>query len=163
MSKKASMVPPPIVKRRLKKILKALVSPAERNFDDKVKRLTNREIIPVWERKKKSDSIFYSINREHPFIKEFLEKLDQFYIDKFERILYLIDFGVPVEGIYADFSDDKNINEIETNALNDLITLAREMIHYISRQDNINEKQAKLSISTSEPFRSNWAEIEEHL
>ena len=132
-------MPPPIVKRRLKKILKALVSPAERNFDDKVKRLTNREIIPVWERKKKSDSIFYSINREHPFIKEFLEKLDQFYIDKFERILYLIDFGVPVEGIYADFSDDKNINEIETNALNDLITLAREMIHYISRQDNINE------------------------
>ena len=97
------------------------------------------------------------------FIKEFLEKLDQFYIDKFERILYLIDFGVPVEGIYADFSDDKNINEIETNALNDLITLAREMIYYISRQDNINEKQAKLSISTSEPFRSNWAEIEEHL
>tara|TARA_B000000532_G_scaffold214242_1_gene185199 strand:+ start:269 stop:1690 length:1422 start_codon:yes stop_codon:yes gene_type:complete len=161
--KKSSAVPPPIVKRRLKKILKALVSPAERNFDDKVKRLTNREIIPVWERKKKSDSIFYSINREHPFIKEFLEKLDQFYIDKFERILYLIDFGVPVEGIYADFSDDKNINEIETNALNDLITLAREMIHYISRQDNINEKQAKLSISTSEPFRSNWAEIEEHL
>ena len=108
--KKSSAVPPPIVKRRLKKILKALVSPAERNFDDKVKRLTNREIIPVWERKKKSDSIFYSINREHPFIKEFLEKLDQFYIDKFERILYLIDFGVPVEGIYADFSDDKNIN-----------------------------------------------------
>ena len=41
--------------------------------------------------------------------------------------------------------------------------LVIEMIHYISRQDNINEKQAKLSISTSEPFRSNWAEIEEHL
>ena len=55
---------------KLKKILNELVSPAERNFNDKAKRLTNREIIPVWQRAKKNDGIFYSVNRNHPLITE---------------------------------------------------------------------------------------------
>ncbi len=161
--KKSSAVPPPLVKRRLKKILRALVSPAERNFDDKVKRLTNREVVPVWERKRKNNSIFYSINRNHPLIDDLVKKLDENALKKLERVLYLIDCGVPVDGIYADYSDDKNINEIESKEIDNLIQLGKEMIFYISSKDKISENQAKLSISTSEPFRSNWALLEEHL
>ena len=48
--KKSSAVPPPVVKRRLKKILRSLLSPAERNFNNQARRLTNREINPIWER-----------------------------------------------------------------------------------------------------------------
>ena len=56
-----------------------------------------------------------------PFCKSYFH-LDQFYIDKFERILYLIDFGVPVEGIYADFSKQR----ITDAVLSALINLAEE-------------------------------------
>ena len=161
--KKSSAVPPPLVRRRLKKILNALVSPAERNFNDKAKRLTNREIIPVWQRSKKNDGIYYSVNRNHPLIQELISKMNNSSLEIFQKVLFLVDNGLPSEGIYADFSDDKYINEIEKSELDYLIKLASEMINLISQKDNFDFERAKLSLRSSEPFKSNWEIIESKL
>ena len=161
--KKSSAVPPPLVKRRLRKILNALVSPAERNFNDKAKRLTNREMIPIWQRAKKNDAIFYLVNRNHPLIKEFTANLNDSLFSIFEKVLFLIDNGLPSEGIYADFSDDKDINEIDKNELDFLIQLSQEMINLLSKKDDFDIERAKLSLRSSEPFKSNWENIEEKL
>ena len=161
--KKSSAVPPPLVRRRLRKILNALVSPAERNFNDKAKRLTNREMIPIWQRAKKNDAIFYLVNRNHPLIKEFTANLNDSLFSIFEKVLFLIDNGLPSEGIYADFSDDKDINEIDKNELDFLIQLSQEMINLLSKKDDFDIERAKLSLRSSEPFKSNWENIEEKL
>ena len=161
--KKSSAVPPPLVRRRLRKILNALVSPAERNFNDKAKRLTNREMIPIWQRAKKNDAIFYLVNRNHPLIKEFTANLNDSLFRIFEKVLFLIDNGLPSEGIYADFSDDKDINEIDKNELDFLIQLSQEMINLLSKKDDFDIERAKLSLRSSEPFKSNWENIEEKL
>ena len=161
--KKSSAVPPPLVKRRLRKILNALVSPAERNFNDKAKRLTNREMIPIWQRAKKNTSIFYLVNRSHPLIKEFAAHLDDSSFDVFQKVLFLIDNGLPSEGIYADFSDDKDINEIDKTELEFLIQLSQEMINLLSNKDDFDFERAKLSLRSSEPFKSNWDIIESKL
>ena len=46
--------------------------------------------------------------------------------DIFQKVLFLVDNGLPSEGIYADFSDDKYINEIEKSELDYLIKLAQK-------------------------------------
>ena len=161
--KKSSAVPPPLVKRRLKKILRSLLSPAERNFNDKARRLTNREINPIWERTTKENGITYQINRNHPLIKNFLEEVSPKSRLDFEKVFFLIDNGLPSEGIYADFSDDKNINEIDKSEIEYLIKLSLDMIDLLAKNENIDRDAAKLSLSTTEPFKSNWEFIEESI
>jgi len=161
--KKSSAVPPPVVKRRLKKILRSLLSPAERNFNNQARRLTNREINPIWERAIKDRGITYQINRNHPLIKDCLEKLDESLYENFQKIFFLIDNGLPSEGIYADFSDDKNINEIEKSELDYLIKLSSEMIDLLSQKEDFDRDRAKMSLRTDEPFKKYWEFIEEKI
>ena len=161
--KKSSAVPPPVVKRRLKKILRSLLSPAERNFNNQARRLTNREINPIWERAIKDRGITYQINRNHPLIKDCLEKLDESLYENFQKIFFLIDNGLPSEGIYADYSDDKNINEIEKSDLDYLIKLSSEMINLLSQKEDFDRERAKMSLRTDEPFKKYWEFIEEKI
>ena len=161
--KKSSAVPPPVVKRRLKKILRSLLSPAERNFNSQARRLANREINPIWERTIKDKGINYQINRKHPLIKDLLDKLDKSLFENFQKIFFLIDNGLPTEGIYADFSDDKNINEIEQSELDYLIKLSSEMINLLSQKKDFDKDRAKMSLRTDEPFKTYWEFIEEKI
>ncbi len=161
--KKSSAVPPPLVKRRLKKILRSLVSPAERNFNDKARRLTNREINPIWQRTTKDNGITYQINRNHPLVKKFSEELGPKLVLDFEKVFFLIDNGLPSEGIYADFSDDKNINEIDKSEIEYLIKLSLDMIDLLAKNENIDRDRAKITLSTTEPFKTNWEYIEEKI
>ena len=112
---------------------------------------------------KKNDAIFYLVNRNHPLIKEFTANLNDSLFSIFEKVLFLIDNGLPSEGIYADFSDDKDINEIDKNELDFLIQLSQEMINLLSKKDDFDIERAKLSLRSSEPFKSNWENIEEKL
>ena len=115
------------------------------------------------ERAKKNDGIYYSVNRNHPLIQELISKMNNSSFDIFQKVLFLVDNGLPSEGIYADFSDDKYINEIEKSELDYLIKLASEMINLISQKDNFDFERAKLSLRSSEPFKSNWEIIESKL
>ena len=81
----------------------------------------------------------------------------------FEKVFFLIDNGLPSEGIYADFSDDKNINEIDKSELEYLIKLSLDMIDLLAKNENIDRDRAKISLSTTEPFKTNWEFIEEKI
>ena len=79
----------------------------------------------------------------------------------FEKVFFLIDNGLPSEGIYADFSDDKNINEIDKSEIEYLIKLSLDMIDLLAKNENIDRDRAKITLSTTEPFKTNWEYIEE--
>ena len=80
-----------------------------------------------------------------------------------QKIFFLIDNGLPTEGIYADFSDDKNINEIEQFELDYLIKLSSEMINLLSQKKDFDKDRAKMSLRTDEPFKTYWEFIEEKI
>ena len=96
-------------------------------------------------------------------IKDCLEKLDESLYENFQKIFFLIDNGLPSEGIYADFSDDKNINEIEKSELDYLIKLSSEMINLLSQKEDFDRERAKMSLRTDEPFKKYWELIEEKI
>ena len=161
--KKSKAVPPPLIRRRLRNIIRELVSPAERNFNNRVQRLSNTEIVPIWDRKSSRGGVFYSVSRGHPLIMSFLRNLNNDSKDNFENILNLIDTGIGgiAEGIYADFSDDKNINvidsrEIEKDELDKIVLTAKNFINELITNDKINSMQAKETLKKLTPFKECW-------
>ena len=166
--KKSKAVPPPFIRKRLRNIIRELVSPAERNFNNRVQRLSNTQILPIWDRKADKEGVFYSVSREHPLIKSFLKNIDHESKQNLENILNLIDSGIGgiAEGIYADFSDDKNINvidskDLEKDELEKIILTAKSFIKELTINDKVTLIQAKETIQKLSPFKESWPLIKD--
>lgn len=158
--KKSNASPPLIIKQRLKKIIEKIATTSTKVY--RARGHTSKKIDgALWERNAAKGEIKYSVNKEHPFIHDFLMNLDKNQQSDFTQILDLISNFFPKDTLYSDIGNNnpKDINKI--NILDsDLESMAMKKIN-LEHEFMTREEFVKY-FETTEPFNiytKDWKDI----
>jgi hypothetical protein len=148
--KKSNASPPSIIRERLKKIIEKIAGTSTRIYRVRGHK-SSESNTAFWERSSARGEINYSINKEHPFIKQFNRKLNNEQQNEFNNILQLVSNFFPKDILYSDLgtNNPKDINKISIPDI-ELEDMAINKIKY-EREFMTNKEFANYFKST-EPF-----------
>ncbi len=111
--KKSNASPPSIIRERLKKIIEKIAGTSTRIYRARGHK-SSESNTAFWERNSARGEINYSINKEHPFIKQFNKKLNDEQQNEFNNILQLVSNFFPKDILYSDLgtNNPKEVNKI---------------------------------------------------
>lgn len=123
--KKSNASPPAIIRDRLKRVIDKITGSSVRVYNGKGHReasIANS----FWEKHSARGVIKYSINKNHPYIKKFVDDLPEYKKEEFKNLLEMIGDFFPFDLAISDYSQnpkgfEKNIpddKELEQLALN---------------------------------------------
>lgn len=129
--KKSVARPPAVLRDDLKRIAKLTRERAAdiyRHRGKVIARANSSNFVFVWEQKVRHGKIFYSLNRQHPLIKEVLENSDEQAL-KIRALIRLIEETVPVTLIAINNSEnpDRHIKPFEKIPSQELIEVMTEV------------------------------------
>ncbi|ADY13314.1 ATP-binding region ATPase domain-containing protein [Sphaerochaeta globosa str. Buddy] len=108
--KKSTAKPPEIIRKNLKSLIHYSQNTSKNTFIAKSKLELHSKINHFWERTISSDeSINYQINKAHPLILEFSDKLSNDQRKVFERLLFDLEQFIPINQMFLDMEDEKTI------------------------------------------------------
>ena len=102
------------LKNRLREILDKIIQNSQRVYVHKGKKLTSSNVSSIWELRKKGEYTF-SINQDHPYIKNYMDDLSKEKKINFLQIIKLIQENIPIHTIYSEMSH----NPLKVNQNND--------------------------------------------
>ena len=102
--KKSRARPPFQVRERLKQIIAKVSDRSTVVHKGRGRKLHEDISAPVWDRFADKKSIRYEINKDHPLLKAFADKIGSEKLDQFQTILHLISSSLPIELLYSDYS-----------------------------------------------------------
>ena len=100
--KKASAQLPPVVRKRLRRVVERFVQTSKRTYQKKGQKLVEKDRLPMWSRVQKDGTIIFKPNSEHPVFSEFCERLPADLKADFRNCLSLLGATLPVATIHAD-------------------------------------------------------------
>ncbi|MGE4572434.1 MAG: ATP-binding protein [Candidatus Izemoplasmatales bacterium] len=110
--KKSTAVLPYIIRKNLGLTIKNVLNDGKRVFYYRGKRQNEElDLKYIWDRIDNRGKVYYKINIEHPIIKQFLLKIED--AINVTRFLELIEDFLPVQMIYNDHADNKNIVNLD--------------------------------------------------
>jgi hypothetical protein len=140
--KKSVARPPAVLRDDLKRIAKLTRERAAdiyRHRGKVIARANSSNFVFVWEQKVRHGKIFYSLNRQHPLIKEVLENSDEQAL-KIRALIRLIEETVPVTLIAINNSEnpDRHIKPFEKIPSQELIEVMTEVYnpHFADKNHN---------------------------
>lgn len=153
--KKSVARPPAVLRDDLKRIAKLTRERAAdiyRHRGKVIARASSSNFVFVWEKKVRHGKIFYSLNRQHPLIKEVLENSDE-YNPAITALIRLIEETIPVPLIVINNSEnpDKQFKPFEKIPSDELIEVMNEVYKSLIVSGlTIMEAQKRLAVM--EPF-----------
>jgi hypothetical protein len=155
--KKSNASPPSIIRERLKKIIEKIAGTSTRIYRARGHRSSSSNSA-FWERNSARGKINYSINKEHPFIKQFNEKLSNEQQNEFNNILQLVGGFFPKDALYSDLgtNNPKDINKISIPDI-ELEEMASSKIE--NEREFMTNKEFANYFKSTEPFNiysKNW-------
>lgn len=153
--KKASASPPLIVRQRLKTIIDKIAGASNRVYTQRGARITDPRVTPFWTRRVDKNQISYEVNREHPTLASFAEKLDDRNAADFEALLSIIEKSFPMDALFSDIAskpESVDTSPVTDEALRGLISLT---VSYL-RDSNMSDEQIVEQLSKSDPYRTHW-------
>lgn len=102
--KKGSAQLPPPVRDRLRKIVDQFCRGSKTTFRSRGPRLTDDARLPVWTRTQNKNRITYSVNRDHPAIGLFEDRLSDDQGRSLRLILDLVATTLPLDALHADLN-----------------------------------------------------------
>ncbi|RGW11168.1 ATP-binding protein [Bifidobacterium pseudolongum] len=155
--KKVSAQLPEIVRKRVKSLIQTIGAPSRKVYRRRGARLTNPEAYPLWNRTKNGEkAVIYSINGDHPLLKNFREGLDTSSQEQFDSLLALIGSMLPIDTLFYDMS--ANAEPVSAAALNEE-DFSRNTRDFFTTLKQFKEDQEILDIMrTIEPYQSRWDE-----
>jgi len=122
--KKATAYPPEEVRRNLSRIIDRIVGTSQRVYTYRGRVTKSDNLIHSWTRLEGRHGINYVVNREHPIIKAFGDRLDVDNRKMYELLLDTIERTFPADALYADMASDrprKPIDEGTKERLTELV------------------------------------------
>jgi hypothetical protein len=153
--KKSVARPPAVLRDDLKRIAKLTRERAAdiyRHRGKVIARASASNFVFVWEKKVRHGKIFYSLNRQHPLIKEVLENSDE-HNPAIRALIRLIEETIPVPLIAMNNSEnpDKQVKPFEKIPSEELIEVMTEVYKSLLVSGlTIAEAQNRLAVM--EPF-----------
>ncbi|MCO6488510.1 MAG: ATP-binding protein [Phaeodactylibacter sp.] len=116
------------------------------------RKLAKNEYFPFWEEKTRHGKRFYRLNREHPMLREFLQKAND-HAKQFEKVLQFIEETVPVPLITLHENENERPHGQPFEGKNHEVVL--EVMQAIYKKlitEGLQPEQAKARIINMEPF-----------
>ncbi len=160
--RKSKATPPEIIRQRLKKVIDRITGGSTRIYTTRGRRLTSEGLNTVWIRKAGHGKIKYSINRDHPLLKNHISELNGQARSRFLDLLTLIEDQLPVDSIYSDVSGSPESlaeNMIEEGKLLELA----ELFHSCMKAQGMAAGEIREQFEITEPFRNNLDRITDFL
>lgn len=151
--KKSIAVPPISVADDLKRIAEAVRKSSSQLFSHRGKRLiraSSKDKSYVWHQIKRKNKIGYSINREHPFIKELLRAENGRQI---KQLLHILEETIPVPAIITDYSEHEEEMLAPFEGLNvDYFDEMLENLYNSYIRGGMSAEDAMDILTSTEPF-----------
>ena len=103
--KKSFASPPASVRKELKQVIDRIEVAGRRVYGQKGKKLASEAENPVWERKAVGGTIIYQINREHPLLVAFLNKISAEHKKIFQDVITMFENSFPKDMFFNDFAN----------------------------------------------------------
>ena len=104
--KKAEADPPESVLRELKKLIQRIAGTGQRVYTRRASRLHNGPLVQVWKREVIDGRIRYSLNEEHPLLRELLGDEDSTRAARARACLQLVSNAFPSDIYFSDAASD---------------------------------------------------------
>jgi hypothetical protein len=152
--KKSSARPPLAIKQELNRIAKATRTRAVNVYRHRGKLLnprTENDVIPLWQEKVKHDKRFFTINREHPIVKNAIDNAGS-HKPYIKALMRLVEETIPTPTIAIRQSEHPNeqANPFEGAETKEIIGFMK--LHYDILLQTYNSDHAKKQLLLIEPF-----------
>ena len=104
--KKAEADPPESVLRELKKLIQRIAGTGQRVYTRRTSRISNGSLVHVWKREVIDGRIRYSLNEEHPLLRELLGDEDSARAARARACLQLVSNAFPSDIYFSDVASD---------------------------------------------------------
>ena len=155
--KKASAQLPPVVRKRLQKVIERFVTTSKRTYVHKGKKLVEADRMPMWSRFQKDSAITFRPNFEHPVFREFRDRLPADLRTDFRNCLALLGATLPIESLLADLlggAEKVKADSVEAEALRQHIeALVASVLEQGVPAGNVEAVLANVDL-----LKANWAE-----
>lgn len=158
--KKASAQPPATVRDRLRAIMETIGAGSKKIYVSRGKRLICDNRLPVWVRVQDKNRIHYRLNPEHPAFKSFSDELTDRQKREFLRLLDLVGSAMPIDTIFSDVSstpESVSYQELDGESFCEIVKRTYRGL----MDSDLSVQEIRLMMSSAEPFRSRWKEVEE--
>lgn len=153
--KKASASPPLIFRKRLKGIIDKITEPSRETYIGRGRKIVEPGLTPVWIRRVDKNLVSYEINREHPVISGFLNKLEEEQAKSFIALLAAVEKMFPADALFSDMAN--NPEEIDKPSMTDdeLVYLLGFTVSCL-RDSGLTNPDIVEKLRGAEPYRSVW-------
>ncbi|MDF7800056.1 ATP-binding protein [Pontiellaceae bacterium B1224] len=103
---KSQVIPPEIVRKQLKNIIKRISGKGKQVYKRRASRLVDSGKVPVWTREVKEGNVKYAINVQHPLLKEVLDSAPSSLKPALESTYRMIADGFPRDVFFSDVASD---------------------------------------------------------
>ena len=159
---KASAQLPSTVRDRLRRIIQPLGAPSKRAFTTRGRRLTDTNPLPVWNRIQQRNHISYRMNADHPVIRDILKQLPNVARKDFSRFIEIAGSSLPLDALHSDFGDGSD--SVTSSPMSKGALQYAAIATYRHLIQTSRDRSVILEImSSAEPFRSRWDEVERTL
>ena len=155
--KKSKATPPPNIKKDLQKIARLVRGDACSIYRHRGKVIARKLAKPdtyVWLEKKRRSKQFYTINREHPLVKNLLENTSEELQGNIRMLLKIIEETIPTPHIIITNSEqpDSMCKPFENLPKKEIQDLLEGIWDVLTKNMGLNSKDALAKISSMEPF-----------
>ena len=165
--KKSRAHPPPQVREKLRLIINRITEQSRRVHTGRGERRLLQQEQPLWLRYLDRKGTRYGINREHPLLAALADKADPQIVSAFSHILAVIESAVPVEAIYADYSNTPQVFEerpdVLPEALQQAIVAIAELFRTSGKLDKARLSSAILAVPPYSQYREVTQKIIEEI
>ncbi len=155
--KKSRAHPPPQVREKMSHIINLITEQSRRVHTGRGERLFAQQEKPLWIRYPDRKGTRYGINRAHPLLTALADKVDPQVMSAFNHILTGIENAVPVEAIYADYSNTPQVFEekpdISPEILQQAIKAIAELFRISGKLDKARLSSAILAVPPYSQYR----------
>ncbi|GAA2771340.1 ATP-binding protein [Mycolicibacterium pallens] len=148
--KKSAAVPPPAIKRELRRIVNRIIEPSRKAHTYRGRAASGDPLTRVWTLIEEREGFRYSINREHPLIKAIGDEVDGPAAVDISRALQLIEVTFPIHDAYNRLGADQvPINDGAD--YQELLSLARRL-WAVQREEGSSPEDFASKLQYVEPF-----------
>lgn len=149
--KKSTAHPPEEVRQNLRRIIDKIVGTSRRVYTYRGRTTNNDKLVHSWTRMEGRDGISYIVNRSHPAVAAFTDRLGTDDRKLFELVLETLERTFPADALYADMASDRPRVYMEENLKGKFMELAQCLL---KAADTIDGGRARLlaSLNYLEPF-----------
>ncbi|MGQ0467903.1 MAG: ATP-binding protein [Sporichthyaceae bacterium] len=152
---KASAEPPEVVRKRLRRLIEAIVANSKRVYVHRGMKQAAGAELPPWQRVVASGGVTYQPNSDHPLIESLLKDLGPTQAGRLRLVLELLSKTLPVDAIMHDHTEAPERLNAGTMPAEELAQIVATTAQAL-RARKVGWDRVQTMMQSSPPFDTHW-------